>query len=276
MTEPQMTPPGASSTPPEYDLGPPSAYDDYVRFSVAVQALPSPLPDTNPDSLLFQTVHLQTEFAWYTIHHELGRAANALAGDDFAACARLVRRATAMQRHSTAGLELLDANLDQRRFLALRKLLPDGGSGLDSPGYRNLRPMTGHLWREFERACERLTIEVERIAAPDFGGSADEAEVASVTEALLALDKEMIRWQHFHIRLVWSKLGGHPSTRRPAAVRSDGVRARSITGRTVDFLDGFAKRVNFPRLWELVDVAYNHSHPVDSDRDHLDETGNTP
>ena len=274
MTDSHTTSAWIQDAPPKYDLGPPSAYDDYVRFSVAVQALPSPQPDANPDSLLFQTVHLQTEFAWYAIHHELGRAADALAEDDFGTCARLVHRAVALQRHSTQGLELLDADLDQRRFLALRQQLPDGGSGLDSPGYKNLRPMTSHLWREFERACARLTIEVERIADPDFGGSPDHAKVTMVTDALLALDKELVRWQHFHLRLVWSKLGGHPSTRRSTATQSHGVQARSMTGRTVDILDGFARRVNFPRLWELVDLAYSHSHPAAPDGEHPHETGN--
>lgn len=250
-----------SRTHPVFDLGGPSAYDDYVRFSAVLDAIPAPVPEDPPDNMLFRTVHLLNEFTWYNIHYELGNAADCLDVDDFRGCARLVRRAQRWQSTGLQALELLDRELSQERFLEVRRQLPAGGSGLDSPGYKNLWPMASHLWERFLAACSRSGTDLDRLAQSDFGANGEEATVALVADELLELDKELIKWQHFHVRLVWSKLGGHPATRhRSTNGRAGAANARSMTGRPVDILDGFTKRVNFPQLWALVNTVYDREN----------------
>ncbi|MFC4244869.1 hypothetical protein ACFOYW_15960 [Gryllotalpicola reticulitermitis] len=255
---------------PEFDIGKESPYDDYVRFSTALGAIPEPEPGDPPDNVLFQTIHLMTEFAWYNIHYELGNAADRLDLDDFAASASLVRRAQRWQRAALQALELLDSELSQEQFLQIREQLPAGGSGLDSPGFKNLRPMTNYLWARFEAASTRAGVDLERMAQADFGARSSEAGIAAVANELLELDKELISWQQFHVRLVWSKLGGHPAGRRHGSDGHGGsANARSLTGRPVQVLDGFTRRVSFPRLWALVDAVYDrvNSAPADDESD---------
>jgi tryptophan 2,3-dioxygenase len=227
---------------PVFAVGGPTAYDDVVRFTAAVRAL-HPLPEMpHPDFLLFQTLHLTAELLWYTMHFDIVRAGDDLGRRDYRSARRLVHRATELQRLTVTHLHQVRSGIPQTEFLQIRASLPAGGSGLDSPGMRNLQKACRHLWRCFESAMESdgVTSEAELLEAgtshPDLGAVALE---------MLELDDAMLGWQQEHQRMVWARLGGHPTLRT-------GNGPVSLTGRSVDVLDRFVAHMRFPRLWQAV------------------------
>ncbi|MEU0558150.1 hypothetical protein [Dactylosporangium sp. NPDC006015] len=227
---------------PVFAVGGPTAYDEVVRFTDAVRAL-RPLPEIpHPDFLLFQTLHLTAELLWYNMHFDIVRAADDLRAGNHRSAHRLVRRATELQRLTVTHLGQVRSGIPQTEFLQIRATLPDGGSGLDSPGMRNLHKACRHLWRCF---C----------AAMESAGVASEAELLDAGEAhpdlravaleMLDLDDAMLGWQQEHQRMVWARLGGHPTL-------DDGTAPLSLTGRSVGVLDRFVAHMRFPRLWQAV------------------------
>ena len=234
---------------PVFAVGGPTAYDDVVRFTTAVQAL-HPLPEIpHPDFLVFQTLHLTAELLWYTMHFDIVRAGDDLRRRDYRSAHRLVRRATQLQRLTVTHLNQVRSGIPQTEFLQIRAGLPDGGSGLDSPGMRNLQKACRHLWRCFSTAmsCDGVAGEAELLAAdtphPDLGAVALE---------MLDLDDAMLGWQQEHQRMVWARLGGHPTLRSPSATHGQDGGPVSLTGRSVDVLDRFVAHMRFPRLWQAV------------------------
>ncbi|WP_327000370.1 hypothetical protein OHA72_35270 [Dactylosporangium sp. NBC_01737] len=230
---------------PVFAVGGPTAYDDVVRFTAAVRAL-HPLPEMpHPDFLLFQTLHLTAELLWYNMHFDIVRAADDLGRRDYRSARRLVHRATELQRLTVTHLKQVRSGIPQTEFLQIRAGLPDGGSGLDSPGMRNLQKACRHLWRCFCAAMESDGVASESqlleagTAHPDLGAVALE---------MLELDDAMLGWQQEHQRMVWARLGGHPTLR--AMPQAQGP--VSLTGRSVDVLDRFVAHMRFPRLWQAV------------------------
>lgn len=250
----------------EFDAFPDTPYDQVIRFSRAMSALLPPEENPNEDFVFFQAIHLMTEFSWYTMHYELGRATAHLAEGAYTDAARLVTRAARMQDASTGMLATMYEELDQVRFLRLRELLPNGGSGLDSAGMKNMWPAAQRLWSAFEQALQEhgFTL-LEVMTGSPAGESTSKAEGAlrdlgDVGQALFKLDDSVIAWQQAHQRLVWGRLGGHPVTRR--GLRTADARhamPKSLTGRPVDLLDGFARRAFFPKLWRAADEIYAQS-----------------
>lgn len=227
---------------PVFAVGGPSAYDEVVRFTAAVRAL-RPLPEMpHPDFLLFQTLHLTAELLWYNMHFDIVRAADDLRAGDYRSAHRLVRRATELQRLTVTHLGQVRSGIPQTEFLQIRASLPEGGSGLDSPGMRNLQKACRHLWRCFTAAMESegLASEVELLEA-----DATQPQLRLVALEMLELDDALLGWQQEHQRMVWARLGGHPTL-------NDGRSPVSLTGRTVDVLDRFVAHMRFPRLWQAV------------------------
>ncbi|MFF5225928.1 hypothetical protein [Dactylosporangium sp. NPDC000521] len=229
---------------PVFAVGGPSAYDEVVRFTDAVKAL-RPLPEIpHPDFLLFQTLHLTAELLWYNMHFDIVRAADDLRGGDYRSAHRLVRRATELQRLTVTHLSQVRSGIPQTEFLQIRASLPDGGSGLDSPGMRNLHKACRHLWRCFTAAMESdgVASEAELLEA-----DATHPHLRTVALEMLELDDAMLGWQQEHQRMVWARLGGHPTL--DGGPRDGPV---SLTGRSVGVLDRFVAHMRFPRLWQAV------------------------
>jgi tryptophan 2,3-dioxygenase len=231
---------------PVFAVGGRTAYDDVVRFTTAVRAL-RPLPEIpHPDFLFFQTLHLTAELLWYNMHFDIVRAADDLDRGDYLAADRLVRRATELQRLTVTHLGQVRSGIPQTEFLQIRATLPEGGSGLDSPGMRNLQKACRHLWRCFS-------------AAMLADGAAQEAQLLdpetkhpglrAVALQMLELDDAILAWQQEHQRMVWARLGGHPTLRALQGTADGPV---SLTGRSVDVLDRFVAHMRFPRLWQAV------------------------
>lgn len=73
-------------------------------------------------------------------------------------------------------------------------------------------------------------------------------DLGAVALEMLELDDAMLGWQQEHQRMVWARLGGHPTLR--AMPQAQGP--VSLTGRSVDVLDRFVAHMRFPRLWQAV------------------------
>ncbi|HEY0452745.1 hypothetical protein [Actinophytocola sp.] len=232
-----------------------STYDEVIGVSRAMTALLPREENPNEDFVLFQTIHLMSEFAWYTMNYEMVSAVEHLDLGRYADAARLVHRASRVQTRTTELLAVLQSELDQVRFLRLRALLPEGGSGLDSPGLRNIHTAGQQLWRAFRGQLDRTGRSLSELL---LDGGPDTAAMRDLSVALIELDLEVIAWRQAHLRLVWSRLGGHPSTRRGTKLTEIRKQLpKSLTGRSVDLLDGFARRVLFPELWRAANDVYS-------------------
>jgi len=237
---------------PVFAVGGPTAYDDVVRFNTAVRAL-HPLPEMpHPDFLLFQTLHLTAEMLWYNMHFDIVRAADDLGHRDYRSAHRLIRRATQLQRLTVTHLNQIRAGIPQAEFLQIRASLPEGGSGLDSPGMRNLHKACRHLWR-----CFTAAMEVDGVASETQLLQAGTAhpDLGAVALEMLELDDAMLGWQQEHQRMVWARLGGHPTLRTPRETHGGGP--VSLTGRSVDVLDRFVAHMRFPRIWQAVEPHHD-------------------
>lgn len=232
---------------PVFAVGGPTAYDDVVRFTTAVRAL-HPLPEMpHPDFLFFQTLHLTAELLWYNMHFDIVRAAEDLGRGEYRRAHRLLRRATDLQRLTVTHLSHVRSGIAQTEFLQIRAGLPDGGSGLDSPGMRNLQKACRHLWRAFiaAMASDGVGSEVELLRA-----GPSHQDLAAVALEMLDLDDAVLGWQQEHQRMVWARLGGHPTLR--GLGDPHGAGPVSLTGRSVEVLDRFVGHMRFPRLWQAV------------------------
>ncbi len=251
---------------PVYLIGEPSGYDEVVGFSAVLPAL-RPLDELpHPDFLLFQTLHVMTELCWYDMHFEMNRAAVELDAGRYGEASRLLERTVRVQRLTTTHLEHLRDSITQADFLQIRERLPGNDSGLDSPGARNLHRIARHVWLRFNEALRRhgaATVELFGVATA--GVAPRDGEVSGLAEAaraLISLDDALMDWQQVHQRLVWSRVGGHPSFR--GGRRADGADEGSgptadlptgMSGRPVDLLDRFAVRLHFPELWRAAQTV---------------------
>ena len=232
---------------PVFAVGGPTAYDDVVRFTAAVRAL-HPLPEIpHPDFLFFQTLHLTAELLWYNMHFDIVRAAEGLACGDYRAAHRLLRRATDLQRLTVTHLSHVRSGIPQTEFLQIRASLPEGGSGLDSPGMRNLQKACRHLWRAF---CAAMVSDGVCSEAELLRAGTTHQDLAAVALEMLELDDAVLGWQQEHQRMVWARLGGHPTLR--GLGDPHGAGPVSLTGRSVEVLDRFVGHMRFPRLWQAV------------------------
>jgi tryptophan 2,3-dioxygenase len=252
----------------EYDRG--SNYEVDSRLTLVLSAL---VPEDElicPDHRFFQIVHLVTELSWCAMHHEIRRAAAALAEDDLMLAVQLLDRTVGLAGTPVAMVRQLVRQLPQVNLLTMRAAFPPNTTGLDSPGARNLRRASTALWQGFEAALHR-----HRLALPDLTGSAalerpgerppwTARGLAAVRDGLHRLDLAVQEWKHVHLRLVWSQLGGHPEADPRPAGRDEDDLPTSLRGRPISDVERMAQRPLFPPLWQELDNTYRAA--VEADR----------
>lgn len=244
----------------EYDRD--SDYEAEIGVTLALQALVPESKLLNADHRMFQAVHLVSEYAWCTMHHELCRVCTALDEDDFALAARLLDRAVGLGELPVQTVRLLQRSFPQTSFLSMRDLLRANSTGLDSPGRRNLRRVCTAVWRGFEAALERhgvsqrdLIEEAGRLEGPTPGGHL--APLAAVRNAIHLLDCKTMEWNQLHLRLVRSHIGGHPAARCDASEAP--ASPMSMRGAPIATLERLAEHSLFPGLWLSVDETYQRA-----------------
>ena len=242
----------------EYDRD--SDYEAEIGVTLALQALAPPSKLLNADHRMFQVVHLISEYAWCSMHHELSRVCAALDEDDFALAGRLLDRSVGLGEFPVQSVRQLQESLSQTSFLIMRDQLMANSTGLDSPGRRNLRRVCTAVWRAFEAALDRhglsqrdLIEESGRLEGPT--PRELPAGLAEVRTGIHLLDCKNMEWNQLHLRLVRSHLGGHPAAGRGNRPGKPGE-PLSMRGAPISALERLAEHSLFPGLWQGVDDTY--------------------
>ncbi len=271
----------------EYDLS--SVYEEDVGI---VRVLESLIPENkliNPDQRLFQVMHLNTELVWYNIHYELRQAIAALRTEDYAQAGHVLQRSVMLTEIPYAALKTLITTLTQFSLLQMRRQLPAGATGTDSPGMRNLRKVSKVLWKAYEEAlsqCGQTSISFAqlRMQKSEQQKSLPEKQVllAQVFDHIQQLDIKFMEWKQLHLRLVWTNLGGVfvgdiNNNLDKISVSSQTINIgedenekfihsansthsskipTSLSGRPIKALQKVTATPLFPKLWKIPDAIY--------------------
>ena len=235
--------PGQRKPRLQYAYGRGTAYEEELNLTAALEALVPGNELRHPDQRTFQILHLITEMAWVGIHDSLCTIDAALACGDLIVVNHAFGRATLLAAMPTNCLRVLTDSLPQATFLAMRQMLADGASGLDSPGSRNLRKAGAEVWASFEAALAARGASLDDLSRAD---NDDLRMLASVMHAMHAFDSRILEWRQSHLNLVWQLLGGHPTS----AGHQQEQTPTSMRGRPITDLERLAARPLFPLLWQ--------------------------
>ncbi|MBP2472212.1 tryptophan 2,3-dioxygenase [Crossiella equi] len=257
--------PGESNAQLSYAYNTGSHYEGVLNLTAALDALISEDDVLHPEQPFFQVTHLVTEYSWAHVHYELRRVIRHLDEGRYAAATRLVDRSTEVSRMGNHGVKLLLDHLPQHSLLTMRNTLPQDATGLDSPGYRNLRRIAKVVWKHFENAMLREgvdlagLIQIQNDTAAGEPVSPQVEALALVREALLRLDACMLEWKQTHLTMVWSQLGGLPSLRASenGSRTEDDTLPVSLGGRPISGVQHRADKTLFPALWRAAEDAYH-------------------
>ncbi|GGQ46605.1 hypothetical protein [Streptomyces asoensis] len=245
-----------------YDFDRGSNYENVLHLTDALGALVPESETEHPDQRFFQVTHLITEYAWVQVHYELRRAIGHLDEDRYHQAVRMFDRATGLSEVTVQAVRLLTDHLPQHSLLMMRNALPEDATGLDSPGYRNLRRVARPVWKAYEQAVERAGLSLQDVIAQQDDGydgprSAGSQSLALVREAMLRLDGSVLGWKQHHLIMVWSQLGGQPGLRKANEESDDGLELpQSLGGRSLATLEARSQLALFPELWRAAEDAY--------------------
>jgi len=210
-------------------------YERYLRTTELLQLTKEPANRTDPDELMFQSIH-QIEEIWMKLMiHELGEAIVALDADRSAVACHSIDRACRIEVLLEQQLKLFETMLPTA-YLVIRAGL-GAGSGLDSPGFNRLNEIAPIIWAAFARGLDRqgtdlLTLYQEPASRPD---------ILLVAEALVTLDAQMQRFKREHVMTVR---------------RIIGIGTASLRGNPMEMLERSAKMTYFPMLWAVRDRLF--------------------
>ncbi|MEU5280204.1 hypothetical protein [Streptomyces asoensis] len=245
-----------------YDFDRGSNYENVLHLTDALGALVPESETDHPDQRFFQVTHLITEYAWVQVHYELRRAIGHLDGDRYHQAVRMFDRATGLSEVTVQAVRLLTDHLPQHSLLMMRNALPEDATGLDSPGYRNLRRVARPVWKAYEQAVERAGLSLQDVIAQQDDGydgprSSGSQSLALVREAMLRLDGSVLGWKQHHLIMVWSQLGGQPGLRKGNEEGDDVLELpQSLGGRSLATLEARSQLALFPELWRAAEDAY--------------------
>lgn len=233
----------------EYDRG--SNYEADTRLSQALGALVCGEDMHHPDQRFFQVLHLCTEYAWASMHHDVVIAADALTDGDVGAACRALRRAEATGALPLTSVRLLASQLTQASLLAMRAQFPANTTGLDSPGARNLRRAAGVLWKRFEAQLCAAEVGLEDLTHVMPGASSAEervgrhqvSELGELMIGLQQLDRVVLEWRRAHLQMVWLLIGGLDPD-------DDVSKPTSLRGTSTEDVERIANQALFPVLWQ--------------------------
>ncbi|MFB9902335.1 hypothetical protein [Allokutzneria oryzae] len=240
----------------EYDRG--SNYESVLHLTDALAALVPETEAGHPDLHFFQVTHLISEYAWAQVHYELRRVIEHMDADRPLQAQRLLGRVIGLSEITVQAVRLLGSHLPQHSLLMMRNALPENATGLDSPGYRNLRRVARPVWKSFEDAVARAGLTLpELIAAQNDEAGVDDKggaqALALLRESLLRFDSNVLEWKQSHLVMVWSQLGGQPGLRNE---EGRGELPQSLGGRSLSTMEARANFTLFPELWRAAEETY--------------------
>ncbi|MGH9789156.1 MAG: tryptophan 2,3-dioxygenase family protein [Candidatus Acidiferrales bacterium] len=185
----------------------------------------------NKDELQFQIVHQVEELWMKLIGYTLLDVDDYLQQEDTNRVMTLLRRVHIAQRLMTDQLALLET-MSPKEYQEIRLALGNG-SGQESPGFRTLLKMPGHLWDSFKaHYLDKHGLTVEKIYNTEYS----HGEAYVVAEALAEYDELFQKFRYHHIQLI---------------NRTIGLGAKSLKGRSVEILQEGQRVRFFPELWEI-------------------------
>ena len=179
------------------------------------------------DERLFQCVHQSTELWLKQAGFEMAHAVRLIGAGRLSAAAQILVRASKCVDTIAQQLDIL-ARMASFDFGVLRPALGQG-SGLESPGWRNLRALAPRLLAAFtaQREARGVTLQDMFRAGPD-------SALYVLAEALLDLDAKVSTWRLQHLAI---------------AVRTIGDGGIGTKGMPVQTLAGLLAHRLFAELW---------------------------
>ncbi len=179
------------------------------------------------DERLFQCVHQSTELWLKQAGFEMAHAVWLIEAGRLSAAAQILVRASKCVDTIAQQLDIL-ARMASFDFGVLRPALGQG-SGLESPGWRNLRALAPRLLAAFtaQREARGVTLQDMFRAGPD-------SALYVLAEALLDLDAKVSTWRLQHLAI---------------AVRTIGDGGIGTKGMPVQTLAGLLAHRLFAELW---------------------------
>jgi tryptophan 2,3-dioxygenase len=207
-----------------------SDYERYLRTDELLSLQKEPAEQVHRDELLFQTVHQASELWLKLATAEVQEATALLDRDQLQTSARLLRRAVLCLQYVTAQLDMLE-EMNPWEYQQIRVVLGHG-SGFDSPGFRRVARVTQRLSAAFDRALERVGLEL-----PDLYRRSGEFEALyDVAERLTDWDERIWVWRFRHYGIV---------------ARALGEESIGTQGTPVQVLGKLVAQRQLPKLWEV-------------------------
>lgn len=225
-----------------------SDYEKYIRTDELL-ALQKPFEALAcHDELQFQTIHQVAELWMKLAGHELLGARAAWREDRVALALRYLGRVRQLLDLMHQQMVLLDT-MTPHDYMTIRDAL-GRGSGQESPGFKNLMWVPGHIWPDLEALLARRGVTLGAV----YGEPEAHEELFQLCEALIDVDQRLQAWRYRHLLLVYRQIGtGTPS----------------LKGKASDLLVEGMKHRFFPALWDVRDQlfdAWTRSHPHGADR----------
>ena len=185
----------------------------------------------NKDELQFQVVHQVEELWMKLMAYTLLDIDDYLQQENTNRVVTLFRRVHIAQKLMIEQLALLET-MSPKEYQEIRLALGNG-SGQESPGFRTLLKMPGHLWESFKaHYLDKHGLTVEKIYNTEYSHS----DAYVVAEALAEYDELFQKFRYHHIQLI---------------NRTIGLGSKSLKGRSVEILQEGQRVRFFPELWEI-------------------------
>jgi tryptophan 2,3-dioxygenase len=215
-------------------------YEKYLRVPELL-ALQKPVEArTDPDELLFQSVH-QVEELWMKVAaDEIARLVPALDAAELESARASLHRVYLLEKLMSDQLRLLDT-MSSLSYFHIRKGLGHG-SGLESPGFNRVIKDSKLIDEAFARACEKRAVAViDLLRDPN-----KDRELYAIAEALIDLDAAFQEFRYRHYALVKRIIGGGTP---------------SLKGNPIELLERNFKKEFFPSLWRARETLFEDFAP---------------
>ncbi|MGH9774381.1 MAG: tryptophan 2,3-dioxygenase family protein [Candidatus Acidiferrales bacterium] len=185
----------------------------------------------NADELQFQIVHQVEELWMKLINYTLLDIDEYLQQENTNRVLTLFRRTNIALRLMIEQLALLET-MSPREYQEIRLQLGNG-SGQESPGFRAILKMPGHLWESYKKHyLDKHGTTIEKVFNSEYAHS----DAYVVAEAMAEFDELFQRFRYCHMQLIQ---------------RTIGFGAKSLKGRSVEILNEGMRIRFFPELWEI-------------------------
>lgn len=192
----------------------------------------------NADELQFQIVHQVEEMWMKLIGYTLLDIDDYIQKEETNRVITLFRRVHIALRLMIEQLALLET-MSPKEYQEIRLRLGNG-SGQESPGFRTLLRMHTPLWQSFKTSyIDKHGLTIEKIYNSEYSHS----DAYVVAEAFAEFDELFQRFRAVHMQLI---------------MRTIGLGAKSLKGRSVDLLNEGMRVRFFPELWEIRSQMTDH------------------